>query len=323
MRDLKLSRLCRCCHGRQSHVEPALSVPQMPPHPDLAALVEEVSTHRLRKTVAELSRHPTRHTLSRHVGEVAEWLEERFLALGYDDVRRLPIRRSIPHLERKTTFFNVRCRKPGLHGAPMRIVCAHFDSCVQNSLDSASRAPGANDNATGVAVMLELARLLKDVSLSYPVVFLATSGEEQGLWGSTHYAAMLRKTDTHVRFLLNLDEVGFPNEAGEVVVEYDRSKPVANNRTSKRIASEVAAVASHLGIRTKMGAINNSDYMPFQSRGYVTIGLFESGDYEDFRHTGQDEFGQVKFWYVARVTKVALAALLHPFPTAADEGQEI
>jgi Zn-dependent M28 family amino/carboxypeptidase len=204
----------------------------------------------------------------------------------------------------------------------MRIVCAHFDSCVENSFDSISRAPGANDNATGIAVMLELARLLKDVSLPYPVVFLATSGEEQNLWGSTNYAAKLRKTDAHVRFLLNLDEVGHPNGAGEVVVEYDRSPPIAANKTSRRIAGEVAALAASLGIPTIMGDIDHSDYMPFQTRGYVTIGLYESGRYAK-RHTSEDTCDQVDFDYVAKVTRVALAALLHPFPTAADEGQEI
>jgi Zn-dependent M28 family amino/carboxypeptidase len=227
----------------------------------------------------------------------------------------LAVLRPVPRLGRHATFYNVRCRKPGPPGAPRRIVCAHFDSRTERPSDHTSRAPGANDNGTGIAVLLELARLIQGISLPETIEFVATSGEEQDLWGSTDYAADLEHSGAEVSFMLNLDEVGFPNEGGEVVVEHDIGNKVpTNDADSIRLASEVAYIATRdLAIPTKRDEINNSDYMPFEAHGYVTIGLYESGDYDEFRHSSRDTIKQVKFHYVADVARVALVALLRDF----------
>ena len=115
--------------------------------------------------------------------------------------------------------------------------------------------------------------------------------------------------------MLNLDELGFPNDDREVVVEYDTGNKIrTNDEQSKQIATEVAYIATRqLGIATKRDEINNSDYMPFERLGYVTIGLYESGDYDEFRHTGQDTMRRVDFDYPADVTRVGLVALLRDF----------
>jgi len=205
------------------------------------------------------------------------------------------------------TFFNVICRKPGA-GADRRVVCAHFDSRTKAPLDSKSEAPGANDNATGVAVLLECARLLSQIRLPDTIEFAAVSGEEQGLWGSTRYASDLSHEGARLRFMLNIDEVGFPNAHREVIVEHDTGNHLRkNNRASRELAKDVVAVATHhLGIPAKHAGIVDSDYMPFEARGYVTLGLYESGNYDEFRHTARDTIDGVNFAYVADVTRVAL-----------------
>jgi hypothetical protein len=287
----------------------------LPEEKRLLELARQVSARRLRTSVARLCEWPTRHTFSPNLAEAAGWIEKRFRGLGYKDIDCLAVVRRVPQLDRLSTFYNIRCRKPGPPGAPRRIVCAHFDSRTKRPFDWTSRAPGANDNGTGVAVLLELARLARGIDLPDTVEFVATSGEEQGLWGSIDYAADLGRSGAEISFMLNLDEVGFPNEGGEVVVEHDTGNRVpTNDRDSVRLASEVAYIATRdLAIPTRRDEINNSDYMPFEARGYVTIGLYESGDYDKFRHTGRDGIERVNFGYVADVARVALVALLRDF----------
>ena len=291
-----------------------LQLTDLPRDERLDELAGKVSKKRLRSSVTSLCEFRTRHTLSPHLAEAARWVEKRFRKLGYPDIDCLAVIRQMPELGRYATFYNIRCRKQG-SGALRRIVCAHLDSRTDGLFDFISSAPGANDNATGIAVLLELARLLREVELVDTIEFVATSGEEQGLWGSTDYAADLDHRKPQIRFMLNLDELGFPNDGREVVVEYDTGNKLrTNDKESKRIATEVAYIATHqLGIATKRDEINNSDYMPFERLGYVTIGLYESGDYDEFRHTGQDTMRRVDFDYLADVTRVGLTALLRDF----------
>ncbi|MFL5220082.1 MAG: M28 family metallopeptidase, partial [Microvirga sp.] len=317
MRDLELYRP-RCGWRHRVEEREAVAADRMldlPINESLAKLGRAVCEQRLRADVEHLSGYPTRHTLSSHLRDAAQWLEQQFRNAGYTEVERQSITRRIPQRNRAMTFFNVICRKPGA-GADRRVVCAHFDSRTKAPLDSKSEAPGANDNATGVAVLLECARLLSQIRLPDTIEFAAVSGEEQGLWGSTRYASDLSHQGAHLRFMLNIDEVGFPNAHREVIVEHDTGNHLRrNNRASRELAKDVVAVATHhLGIPAKHAGIVDSDYMPFEARGYVTLGLYESGNYDEFRHTARDTIDGVNFAYVADVTRVALTALLWQGP---------
>jgi hypothetical protein len=273
------------------------------------SLASQVSESKLRQSVEGLSAFPTRHTASVHLPQVAKWVEDQFRSLGYAQVSTFPFTPQDAVLN----LMNIVCRKPGTDAAaPVRLVCAHFDCIMEQFSNNSARAPGANDNASGVAVMLELARLLASVTLPDTIEFLATSGEEQGLWGATAYAASVQSNGTNVRFVLNLDEVGFPNSHRDVILERDLGNEVStNDLPSQQLAAAVAQAATdELNIPVKLGPIERSDYMPFEKRGYVAIGLFESGDYSAFYHTSKDTPDRVDFAYVADMTRVALLALL-------------
>lgn len=273
------------------------------------ALAGAVSESGLRQSVEALAAFPTRHSASTHLPQVATFIGDRFRALGYDDVSTFPFTPDDVPLD----LMNVVCRKPGASpAAPVRMVCAHFDSIMEEPNNSTARAPGANDNASGVAVMLELARLLQPVALPDGVLFLATSGEEQGLWGAMAYAAHVQNSATNLKFVLNLDEVGFPNASREVILERDLGNAVStNDLPSQQLAEAIAQAATdELDIPITLGAIERSDYMPFERRGYVAIGLFESGDYRQFYHTSKDTPDRIDYGYLADVTRVALLALL-------------
>ena len=273
----------------------------------LRSLAKAVRQDKLWRTVDSLASFPTRHTHSKHLPKVARWIGSQFWKRGYNkDVLM------VPYQHGRYERLNVLCRKESDNAhASVRIVCAHFDSRTEDSGDRRSPAPGANDNATGIAVLLELARLLQPMKLDHTIEFLATSGEEQDLWGAKAYAEHVKGQNTKIDFVLNIDEVGCPNEAREVVLEYDTTDDnMTNNRLSEDLARRVAKRATEeLNITSMHKGIIDSDYMPFEKLGYVAIGLFESGEYE-FEHSSRDIPYHVDFAYVADVTRVALAALL-------------
>ena len=124
-------------------------------------------------------------------------------------------------------------------------------------------------------------------------------------------AAHVEQSGRQMAFVLNLDEVGFPNADREIIVERDLGNVVpANDQPSQQLAARIAQVATgQLGLRVKLGPIERSDYMPFEARGYVAVGLYESGDYEQFYHTSNDTPDRVDFSYVADMARVALIAL--------------
>jgi hypothetical protein len=306
----RIEERCRCRSSHELASEPLDDA-------RLRALAATVSKERLQETVETLvARFPTRHTQSRYLGPAARWIAERFGSLGYACRPSDPVPVQMPGVRAPIPVVNVVCRKEGARpDAPVRIVCAHFDSRAHRLADPNEPAPGANDNGSGVAAIIELARVLKDVPLDDTIEFLATSGEEQGLGGALLYAGDVHRRGVDVRFALNLDEIGLPDAQGRVVVERDcGDKRWRNNQPSQELADYVERAALHvLGIPTKCGHINDSDYMPFEALGYVAIGLYQSGK-SPRHHTSQDTPDKVCFAYVAQVTKVALAALLRDFP---------
>ena len=191
------------------------------------------------------------------------------------------------------------------------MLCAHYDSRMESLADATSRAPGADDNASGVAAVLEVARLLAGVDLTDTVHFVAFSGEEQGLWGSTEYAAQLAAAGTPVHRLVNLDMVGVPPADGSVTVERDLGNVVATNDAGSATFGAVMAqaAADYTSLPVVLGPIYASDYMPFEARGWVTIGAFEGGSNPDYHRT-TDDVGTLDHAYLTAVTRLTLATLL-------------
>ncbi|CUM42807.1 M28 family peptidase [Streptomyces gardneri] len=281
----------------------------------VAALVELVSTDALRETVEALASFHTRHTFSPLVEQAAEEIANRFKAAGYSDVT-LRTWSNAGH-----SADNVICTKPGTDaGSPVIILCGHYDSRMENLNDATARAPGADDNASGVAAILEIARLLEPVALTSTVRFVAFSGEEQGLWGATAYAAELHAAGAQVFRVVNLDMVGRPPADGSVTVERDIGNAVAGNDAASLAFGAVMAqaAADYTTLPVKLGHIYSSDYMPFEAHGDVTIGAYE-GEGNPHYHRTTDAPATLDYGYLADVTRITLATLLAETLEAVDE----
>ncbi|WP_329105400.1 M28 family metallopeptidase [Streptomyces sp. NBC_01439] len=272
----------------------------------VTTLVESVSADELMNSVEALAAFHTRHTFSSLIGEAAEEIVSRFEAAGYTDV----VRRTWTNAGHSAD--NVICTKPGtVAGRPVIIVCAHYDSRMADLNNTTARAPGADDNGSGVAAVLEIARLLAPVALSSTLQFVAFSGEEQGLWGATEYAAELHATDGEAYRVVNLDMVGRPPADGSVTVEHDQGNAVPDNdAASKAFAVVMArAAADHTALPVMLGPIFASDYMPFEAHGDVTIGAYE-GEGNPHYHETSDMPDTLDYGYLADVTRMTLATLL-------------
>ena len=208
------------------------------------------------------------------------------------------------------------------------IICAHYDTQAtreQNWNPLASTAPGANDNGTGVAAMLEIAHLLSRYEYDHEVRFIALGGEELGFLGSRHYvkeASTIVKDkhpnsppDGNIIGVFNLDMLGFnwKTDLVEIVTNNDsawigRALIIAN--TWYNIGLKIR--------RTQDEFVDISSHKPFWDAGYNAVTLTESStpwrdsqnyDANPFYHTTNDTADKVNFGLVRKVTQLVLVTL--------------
>lgn len=166
-------------------------LPTLPQEPDLEALANQISFARLKDDVETLA-YP-RHYLAEPEGNqrAAAWIESRLVELGFDTMRQ-------------GRFSNIIAHAPDLPAGPAVLIGAHYDSVP--------RTPGADDNASAVAAMLECARVLVDTGL--PVVFVAFNREEDDLMGSNDFVTHGLPTSSfavHVAHVLEM--LGYASDA--------------------------------------------------------------------------------------------------------------
>src|SRR5580693_1120131 len=182
------------------------------PDPGLRALLQEVDPDRIKATILRLVQFGTRHTASsqtdpvRGIGAATAWVFGQMQAIAATSSGRMtvqqqtfvqPVSNRIPV---PTTITNVIATLKGT-ASPERfyVVTGHLDSRVTDVLDFASDAPGADDDASGVAVVLELARLFATRQFGGTLVFATVAGEEQGLFGSAYMAQQMANAGADVQ----------------------------------------------------------------------------------------------------------------------------
>ncbi|MDR3673345.1 MAG: M28 family peptidase [Holophaga sp.] len=193
------------------------------PPVSLMDLAGRVEPSRLSRTVDRLASFGTRHTLSdpvserRGIGAARRWLTGELQALPQIPGSRLVIFEDSfsagpgPLLPKATTLTNLGVMLPGTDLARTRealVVAAHYDSRTYDVLDGSGDAPGAVDNASGVAAVMELATVLAAERPAISIYFVATAGGAQGSLGSARLAARLKAEGTDVVGMLAVDCVG-------------------------------------------------------------------------------------------------------------------
>jgi hypothetical protein len=171
-----------------------------------------VNPTNLEETVRDLSSFHTRLTESEFLDDVAYWLTENLQRVcdtkvyvqnftytpensDDDDDNNDDGNDNLNSNHRQGPYYynlkNIACHKLGSTNNTI-MISAHYDSRMEDINNSTARAPGADDNASGVSALLEIARILSKISLDQSIIFVLFSGEEQGKWGSTYYADFMQ-----------------------------------------------------------------------------------------------------------------------------------
>jgi len=282
----------------------------------------DISKSRLEYTVRQLSSFATRHTLSLACADAAEWLANQFRSIPGLQVEKMVYRLPKgPRVPEETDAVQVVATMPG-ETKDCIIVGGHIDSLVIGTDPRSGRAPGANDDATGVSVTLEMARLLAGKKWRNTIKFVAFSGEEQGLLGSKALAKRAKDEGWPVIAVLNNDTVGSPSENADKasrqsvrVFSEEYLGPVGMPHQSRELARFIEYCAQRIrGFRVRLVYRKDrfgraGDHSPFVAEGFNGVRITET--YEDFnrQHTVDDVADRIDWNYLRNVARVNLAAL--------------
>lgn len=247
--------------------------------PAIAAMVETVTQGWLQDQVQILQDFGTRHSQQNGGLLASYWLRDQFLAYGYTDVT----------LHSYNTWNdNVVCVKPGTVTPEKYVVIGgHYDSITSTP----AVAPGADDNATGTVAVLAAARAMADYEFEHSVVFLAFSGEEQGLYGSAAWASEAAAAGLDIVGALVMDMLGYraAGDAADIdIISNASSQPLRD------LIDEVITlyVPDHVAVTGSLPFGASSDHASFWNNGYRAILFFEdSGQYSPYIHTVNDIIG--------------------------------
>ncbi|MGN7707834.1 M28 family peptidase [Chryseobacterium sp. 22543] len=188
------------------------------------------------------------------------------------------------------------------------IICGHYDTIV---------GPGVSDNGSGTSIILEAARILKDIPTEYSIKFIHFSGEEQGLVGSNHYVNNVAYQGgtkvLDIKLVLNIDQVGglIGNNNNTITCERDTGGISSNNAASNTITQELMTCTTlYSTLQTNLSYAYSSDYMPFEAKGYTITGFYET-ILSNNEHTVSDTYANIDPVYVFNVGKAAVGALQH------------
>jgi hypothetical protein len=328
--------------------------------PEIQKIVASISSERIQRSIFVLASFKTRHTLSDPlpsgdaIGGAVSWIHAEFDRVSAGSGGRLKVDLDTfeqppapPRIPQKVQITNVVATLPGTDPAGrILVVSGHYDSRATNPLDATSPAPGADDDASGTAAVLELARVMSPYHFSATIVFLAVAGEEQGLNGSTHWAKVAKDAQANIEAMIDNDIIGSSRsedgqvDRGSVRLFAQGVPPTAspddgliallkaggeNDTPPRELARAIREISlayvPSMRVRVIYRAdryLRGGDHLPFLERGYPAVRFTEPA--EDFHRQHQDvrdekgvSYGDipdhVDYTYAADVTRVNCAAL--------------
>ncbi len=270
--------------------------------PVVELIAGQVSESWLRSLVQSLQDFQTRYASTAACEAAGTFIHGAFTAFGLDDVRFEPFTFSSGYASR-----NVVAEKTGgTYPGDIIIICGHYDS-TSPAATRQTLAPGADDNASGTAAVIEAARVLAAFPLDFTVRFIAFSAEEWGLWGSRDHAAKARAAGESIIGVINLDMIAYADampEDLEVIV----------NRPSEWLADRLVASAALYADLTARKTVDASfvysDHSPFWDRGYQALLAIEDNPLRNpYYHQTTDTIDKLNFEFFTASTRASLALL--------------
>jgi hypothetical protein len=328
---------------------------------DIDAVVREISPQRIHGYVEKLVSFGTRHTMSdtksetRGIGAARRWIKSELercgaaaggrLQVAYDShVHPVMARLSVP-----TEIVNVVATLPGTQAESkdrMYVVSGHYDSRVTDVMNATADAPGANDDASGTAAVMEMACVMAKHKFDATIVFMAVAAEEQGLLGAENWAKLAKQNNWNVAGMFDNDIIGNSrNDEGKVDATQVRlfaegippTKEIPdalrtliatggeNDTPTRQLARYVKETGERYVPDFKVVIVNRrdrylrgGDHFPFLERGFPAVRFTENAEdfshqHQDLRTEGSKKYGDLieymDFDYAAKIARVNAASL--------------
>ncbi len=336
----------------------AQNVQKPKPNPAINKMIKEISADKIEGYIKKLVSFGTRNTLSpqdnptRGIGAAANWIFDEFTKISKDCGGCLEVEKQTflqekaRRIPEPTNITNVLATLKGTTD-PDRIyvVSGHYDSMCTSPTDGDCDAPGANDDASGTAAVIELARVMSKMKLDATVIFMAVAGEEQGLLGATYFAEQAKQKNWNIEAMFTNDIIGgvttmknkpdrnsvrvfaegVPSNENEQEAALRRSVGGENDSLARQLARYINDAAQIYSPKFTVQIIyrrdrygRGGDHIPFLERGFAAVRFTEP--HEDYTHQHQnvrtengkfygDTIEFVDFGYIANVTKINAASL--------------
>ena len=334
--------------------------PPAPRNRTVAAIVRDIDARNIEQSIRKLVSFGTRNTLSeqtdpnRGIGAARDWLYAEFLKAAEASGGRMTVEKQSyeqPKAQRvpqPTIVTNIVATLKGTQPESTNriyVVSGHYDSMCNSPTDAKCDAPGANDDASGTAAVLEMARVMATHQFEATIVFMAVAGEEQSLLGATHFAEQAKQKNWNIDAMFTNDIIGntlggngvrdrgtvrvfsegVPSNETPAEANTRRSVGGENDSASRQLARFIKEMGERYVPQMKVMMIyrrdrygRGGDHIPFLERGWPAVRFTEVN--EEFRHQHQNvrvengvQFGDlpefVDFAYVANVARVNAASL--------------
>jgi len=326
----------------------------------IAKIVMEIDPRNIENTIRKLVSFGTRNTLSeqnnpnRGIGAARDWLYGEFMKAAQSSGGRMTVEKQTfeqpkaARVPQPTMLTNIVATLKGTQpGSSNRVyvVSGHYDSMCTSPTDAKCDAPGASDDASGTAAVLEMARVMAKYSFDATIVFMTVPGEEQGLLGATHFAEEAKKSNMDIEAMFTNDIIGsslggngvrdahtvrvfsegVPSNETTQEATTRRSVGGENDSASRQLARFIKETSERYIPSMKVWMIyrrdrysRGGDHQPFLERGYAAVRFTEPN--ENYHHQHQNvriekgiQYGDLPqfddFNYIANVARVNAAAL--------------
>lgn len=306
-----------------------MAISQTAEDPEIKKMITEVKAENLETKVKKLVSFGTRHTLSdtksktKGIGAAQQWVKSEFDKYALESNGRLTSKIDYfvakadgKRIKEDSQLGNVMATLKGTDPNDDRIliISGHLDSRVTDVMNVKSDAPGANDDGSGVAAVIELAKIMSKRSFPATIIFVAVTGEEQGLYGARHLAELAKEEKWNIVAMLNNDMIGNSLSSGTnlrdntqvrifsetipfLETEDEAKMRKATNRDndspSRLLARYIKTVTEQYVDQLKVKLVyrndrflRGGDHTPFSQNGFTAVRFCELN--ENFDHQHQD-----------------------------------
>jgi hypothetical protein len=331
-----------------------------PRNPQISRIVAEIDARNIENSIRRLVSFGTRNTLSdqsnpsRGIGAARDWLYSEFQKVALQSEGRMTVEKQTfeqpkaARVPQPTMLTNIVATLKGTQPESIDrvyVVSGHYDSMCGSPTDAKCDAPGANDDASGTAAVLEMARVMAGYRFEATIVFMTVAGEEQGLLGSTYFAETAKKSNTDIEAMFTNDIIGsslggngvrdprsvrvfsegVPSNETPAEATTRRSVGGENDAPSRQLARFIKETTERYVPAMKVRMIyrrdrygRGGDHIPFLERGFGAVRFTEPN--ENYQHQHQNvrvengiQYGDLPqfddFKYIANVARVNAASL--------------